>query len=252
MSRLSSAAATPCGVRCHAVLKVINGLPIASAGVERISRAHGGGGADLIDVASTPLWFSWQPRFPALADLGISGAVLTVSALWRQERPIWRSENFDAFYPLGSVRRRECFLTADVGAYQACSFRTVPHLPGSTGQLAIDWAGLVRPDPDEGTASRPFKRRTWGLIEEGGSDLAAANCDPAGCNHWRRAAGALRLGLSAVTLPWRRRRGQTCGRGSGEPTSIDRAAMKSRLRAARALGPCGCVIQLLDPVKSWQ
>ena len=225
------------------LLKVIAGLTnFDSAAVERISRAAGQGGADLVDVACDP----------ALVKLaaGASGLPICVSAVDPELFPaavaagaaMVEIGNYDAFYPLGRLfdaaevleltRRTRALLPEVVLSV------TVPHvLPlDQQEQLAIDLvdAGADLIQTEGGTSARPFSAGSLGLIEKAAPTLAAAHAIS-------RAVSVPVLcasGLSAVTLPMAIAAGATgVGVGSAVNRLGDELAMVAVVRGLReALG----------------
>jgi Protein of unknown function (DUF561) len=227
--------------RC--ALKVIAGLTnFDAASVERISRAAGLGGADLIDVACDP----------ALVRLAaeVSGLPICVSAVDPELFPaavaagaaMVEIGNYDAFYPLGRLfdaaevlaitRRTRELLPAVVLSV------TVPHvLPlDQQEQLAADLvaAGADLIQTEGGTSARPFSAGSLGLIEKAAPTLAAAHAIS-------RAVSAPVLcasGLSAVTVPMAIAAGAAgVGVGSAINKLGDELAMVAVVRGLReALG----------------
>ena len=166
------------------LLKVIAGLTnFDTASVERISRAAGLGGADLIDLACDP---ELVRRAAA-----VSGLPICVSAVDPELFPaavaagaaLVEIGNYDAFYPLGRLfdaaevleltRRTRALLPEVVLSV------TVPHvLPlDQQEQLAIDLvdAGADLIQTEGGTSARPFSAGSLGLIEKAAPTLAAAH-----------------------------------------------------------------------------
>jgi hypothetical protein len=192
-------------------LKVIAGLTnFDAASVERISRAAGRGGADLIDVACDPELV----RKAAAA----SGLPICVSAVDPELFPaaveagaaLVEIGNYDAFYPLGRIfdaaevleltRRTRALLPAVVLSV------TVPHVLPLDQQelLAVDLvaAGADIIQTEGGTSARPFSAGSLGLIEKAAPTLAAAHS----ISRALQAAGThapvlCASGLSAVTVP---------------------------------------------------
>ncbi|MEX0588529.1 MAG: DUF561 domain-containing protein [Cyanobium sp.] len=193
------------------LLKVIAGLTnFNAAAVERISRAAGLGGADLIDIAC-------DPELVRLAA-DASGLPICVSAVDPELFPaavaagaaMVEIGNYDAFYPQGRIfdaaevlelaRRSRALLP------QVVLSVTVPHvLPlDQQEQLAVDLvaAGADIIQTEGGTSARPFSAGVLGLIEKAAPTLAAAH----GISRALAAAGCdapvlCASGLSAVTLP---------------------------------------------------
>jgi hypothetical protein len=165
-------------------LKVIAGLTnFDAASVERISRAAGLGGADLIDVACDP----------ALVQLAaeVSGLPICVSAVDPELFPaavaagaaMVEIGNYDAFYPLGRIFDAEEVLaitrrTRELLPEVVLSV-TVPHvLPlDQQEQLAADLvvAGADIIQTEGGTSAKPFSSGSLGLIEKAAPTLAAAH-----------------------------------------------------------------------------
>jgi hypothetical protein len=232
------------------LLKVIAGLTnFDAAGVERISRAAGQGGADLIDVACDP----------ALVKLAaaVSGLPICVSAVDPELFPaavaagaaLVEIGNYDAFYPQGRIfaaaevlelTRRSRELLAEVVLSV-----TVPHvLPlDQQEQLAVDLvdAGADIIQTEGGTSARPFSAGNLGLIEKAAPTLAAAH----GISRALVAAGCdtpvlCASGLSAVTLPLAIAAGASgVGVGSAVNRLADPLAMVAVVRSLReALPSC--------------
>ena len=225
------------------LLKVIAGLTnFDAASVERISRAAGLGGADLIDLACDP---ELVRRAAAL-----SGLPICVSAVDPELFPaavaagaaLVEIGNYDAFYPLGrrfdaaevlELTRRTRTLLPEVVLSV-----TVPHvLPlDQQEQLAINLveAGADLIQTEGGTSARPFSAGSLGLIEKAAPTLAAAHAIS-------RAVSVPVLcasGLSAVTLPLAIAAGASgVGVGSAVNRLGDELAMVAVVRSLReALG----------------
>ncbi len=225
------------------LLKVIAGLTnFDAASVERISRAAGLGGADLIDLACDP---ELVRRAAA-----VSGLPICVSAVDPELFPaavaagaaMVEIGNYDAFYPLGRIfdaaevleltRRTRTLLPEVVLSV------TVPHvLPlDQQEQLAMDLvgAGADLIQTEGGTSARPFSPGSLGLIEKAAPTLAAAHAIS-------RAVSVPVLcasGLSAVTLPLAIAAGASgVGVGSAVNRLGDELAMVAVVRSLReALG----------------
>ena len=225
------------------LLKVIAGLTnFDAASVERISRAAGLGGADLIDLACDP---ELVRRATA-----VSGLPICVSAVDPELFPaavaagatLVEIGNYDAFYPLGRIfdaaevleltRRTRTLLPEVVLSV------TVPHvLPlDQQEQLAMDLvgAGADLIQTEGGTSARPFSPGSLGLIEKAAPTLAAAHAIS-------RAVSVPVLcasGLSAVTLPLAIAAGASgVGVGSAVNRLGDELAMVAVVRSLReALG----------------
>ncbi|MGA0989703.1 MAG: DUF561 domain-containing protein [Vulcanococcus sp.] len=224
-------------------LKVIAGLTnFDAASVERISRAAGLGGADLIDVAC-------DAELVQLAA-SVSGLPICVSAVDPELFPaavaagaaMVEIGNYDAFYPLGrifdaaevlSITRRTRELLPEVVLSV-----TVPHvLPiDQQEQLAADLvaAGADIIQTEGGTSAKPFSAGSLGLIEKAAPTLAAAHSIS-------RAVSVPVLcasGLSSVTLPMAIAAGAAgVGVGSAVNKLNDPLAMVAVVRGLReALG----------------
>jgi hypothetical protein len=224
-------------------LKVIAGLTnFDAASVERISRAAGMGGADLIDVACDP----------ALVQLAaqVSGLPICVSAVDPELFPaavaagaaMVEIGNYDAFYPLGRIFDAEEVLaitrrTRELLPEVVLSV-TVPHvLPlDQQEQLAADLvvAGADIIQTEGGTSAKPFSAGSLGLIEKAAPTLAAAHSIS-------RAVSVPVLcasGLSSVTVPMAIAAGAAgVGVGSAVNRLNDQLAMVAVVRGLReALG----------------
>ena len=224
-------------------LKVIAGLTnFDAASVERISRAAGLGGADLIDVAC-------DAELVQLAA-SVSGLPICVSAVDPELFPaavaagaaMVEIGNYDAFYPLGrifdaaevlSITRRTRELLPEV-----VLSATVPHvLPlDQQEQLAADLvaAGADIIQTEGGTSAKPFSAGSLGLIEKAAPTLAAAHSIS-------RAVAVPVLcasGLSSVTVPMAIASGAAgVGVGSAVNKLNDELAMVAVVRGLReALG----------------
>lgn len=229
-------------------LKVIAGLTnFDAASVERISRAAGRGGADLIDVACDPALV----RLAAAA----SGLPICVSAVDPELFPaaveagaaLVEIGNYDAFYPLGRIfdaaevleltRRTRALLPEVVLSV------TVPHvLPlDQQEQLAIDLvaAGADLIQTEGGTSAKPFSAGSLGLIEKAAPTLAAAHSISRALAAAGQPAPVLcASGLSAVTVPMAIAAGAAgVGVGSAINKLNDELAMVAVVRGLRdALG----------------
>ena len=224
-------------------LKVIAGLTnFDAASVERISRAAGMGGADLIDVACDP----------ALVQLAaqVSRLPICVSAVDPELFPaavaagaaMVEIGNYDAFYPLGRIFDAEEVLaitrrTRELLPEVVLSV-TVPHvLPlDQQEQLAADLvlAGADIIQTEGGTSAKPFSAGSLGLIEKAAPTLAAAHSIS-------RAVSVPVLcasGLSSVTVPMAIAAGAAgVGVGSAVNRLNDQLAMVAVVRGLReALG----------------
>ncbi|MEY3963096.1 MAG: hypothetical protein RLZZ106_351 [Cyanobacteriota bacterium] len=224
-------------------LKVIAGLTnFDAASVERISRAAGMGGADVIDVACDP----------ALVQLAaeVSGLPICVSAVDPELFPaavaagaaMVEIGNYDAFYPLGRIFDAEEVLaitrrTRELLPEVVLSV-TVPHvLPlDKQEQLAADLvaAGADLIQTEGGTSAKPFSAGSLGLIEKAAPTLAAAHSISRAVNVPVLCAS----GLSSVTLPMAIAAGAAgVGVGSAVNKLNDQLAMVAVVRGLReALG----------------
>jgi hypothetical protein len=165
-------------------LKVIAGLTnFDAASVERISRAAGLGGADLIDVACDPALVqlaaevSRLPICVSAVDPELFAAAVAAGAAMVE------IGNYDAFYPLGRIFDAEEVLaitrrTRELLPEVVLSV-TVPHvLPlDQQEQLAADLvaAGADIIQTEGGTSAKPFSAGSLGLIEKAAPTLAAAH-----------------------------------------------------------------------------
>jgi hypothetical protein len=234
-------------------LKVIAGLTnFDAASVERISRAAGLGGADLIDVACDPELVQLAAR--------VSGLPICVSAVDPELFPaavaagaaLVEIGNYDAFYPLGRVfdAAEVLELTGRTRALlpEVVLSVTVPHvLPlDQQEQLAVDLvaAGADLIQTEGGTSAKPFSAGSLGLIEKAAPTLAAAHSIgralvAAACT----APVLCASGLSAVTVPMAIATGAAgVGVGSAVNKLNDELAMVAVVRSLReALGSGSCV-----------
>jgi hypothetical protein len=229
-------------------LKVIAGLiNFDAASVERISRAAGLGGADLIDVACDP----------ALVHLAaeVSGLPICVSAVDPELFPaavaagaaLVEIGNYDAFYPLGRIFDAEEVLaitrrTRELLPEVVMSV-TVPHvLPlDQQEQLAVDLvaAGADIIQTEGGTSAKPFSAGSLGLIEKAAPTLAAAHSiSRALLAAEQRVPVLCASGLSSVTVPMAIAAGAAgVGVGSAVNKLNDPLAMVAVVRGLReALG----------------
>ena len=165
-------------------LKVIAGLTnFDAASVERISRAAGLGGADLIDVACDPALVqlaaevSRLPICVSAVDPELFAAAVAAGAAMVE------IGNYDAFYPLGRIFDAEEVLaitrrTRELLPEVVLSV-TVPHvLPlDQQEQLAADLvaAGADIIQTEGGTSAKPFSAGSLGLIEKAAPTLAASH-----------------------------------------------------------------------------
>ena len=233
----------------HRLLKVIAGLTNFDAGsVERISRAAGLGGADLIDLAC-------DPELVALAA-AVSSLPICVSAVDPELFPaavaagaaMVEIGNYDAFYPLGRV-----FDAAEVLAItrrtrellpEVVLSVTVPHvLPlDQQEQLAIDLveAGADLIQTEGGTSAKPFSPGTLGLIEKAAPTLAATHAISRALIEAGHGGTPVLCasGLSSVTVPMAIAAGAAgVGVGSAVNRLSDPLAMVAVVRGLReALG----------------
>ncbi|NCV92080.1 MAG: DUF561 domain-containing protein [Synechococcaceae bacterium WB7_3xG_012] len=224
-------------------LKVIAGLTnFDAASVERISRAAGLGGADLIDVAC-------DAELVQLAA-SVSGLPICVSAVDPELFPaavaagaaMVEIGNYDAFYPLGRIFDAEEVLaitrrTRELLPEVVLSV-TVPHvLPlDQQEQLAVDLvaAGADLIQTEGGMSAKPFSAGSLGLIEKAAPTLAAAHSISRAVNVPVLCAS----GLSSVTLPMAIAAGAAgVGVGSAVNKLNDQLAMVAVVRGLReALG----------------
>lgn len=244
-------------LRERRLIKVIAGLTNFDApAVERISRAAGQGGADLIDVACDPVLVrlaatqSGLPICVSAVDPELFPAAVAAGAAMAE------IGNYDAFYPLGRVfdaaevlalTRRSRVLLPDVVLSV-----TVPHgLPlDQQEQLAADLvdAGADLIQTEGGTSARPFSPGALGLIEKAAPTLAAAHaisralrsvaapgCPPAPV--------LCASGLSAVTLPLAIAAGAAgVGVGSAVNRLQDELAMTAVVRGLREALPLAAAV----------
>ena len=224
----------------RSTLKVIAGLMnFDAASVERVARAAGYGGADLIDVAC-------DAELVKLVIEAASGVPVCVSSVEPEQFPAAVSAgavmveigNYDAFYPQGRIfgadevlelTRRTRALLPDVVLSV-----TVPHvLPmDQQEQLAVDLvaAGADLIQTEGGTSAKPFSAGSLGLIEKAAPTLAAAHSISRAVNVPVLCAS----GLSAVTLPMAIAAGATgVGVGSAVNRLEDELAMIAVVRGLR-------------------
>ena len=228
------------GLDQRTILKVIAGLMnFDAASVERVARAAGRGGADLIDVAC-------DADLVKLAIEASAGVPVCVSSVEPEQFPaavaagavMVEIGNFDAFYPQGRIfdaaevlelTRRTRALLPDVVLSV-----TVPHvLPmDEQEQLAVDLvdAGADLIQTEGGTSARPFSAGSLGLIEKAAPTLAAA--------HSISSVSAVPVlcasGLSAVTVPMAIAAGASgVGVGSAVNRLDDELAMVAVVRGLR-------------------
>ena len=209
----------------RSALKVIAGLMnFDAASVERVARAAGRGGADLIDVACDPALV----RLAIEASGGVPVCVSSVepehfSAAVEAGAVMVEIGNYDAFYPQGRIFDADevLALTRQTRALlpDVVLSVTVPHvLPmDEQEQLAIDLvaSGADLIQTEGGTSAKPFSAGSLGLIEKAAPTLAAAHSIS-------RAVTAPVLcasGLSAVTLPMAIAAGAT---GVGVGSAVNR------------------------------
>ena len=209
----------------RSTLKVIAGLMnFDAASVERVARAAGQGGADLIDVAC-------DAELVKLVIGASAGVPVCVSSVEPEQFPaavaagavMVEIGNYDAFYPQGRIFDAEevLALTRQTRALlpDVVLSVTVPHvLPmDEQEQLAIDLvaSGADLIQTEGGTSAKPFSAGSLGLIEKAAPTLAAAHSIS-------RAVTAPVLcasGLSAVTLPMAIAAGAT---GVGVGSAVNR------------------------------
>jgi len=224
----------------RSALKVIAGLMnFDAASVERVARAAGRGGADLIDVAC-------DPALVRLAIEASGGVPVCVSSVEPEQFPaaveagalMVEIGNYDSFYPQGrlfdaaevlELTRRTRQLLPEVTLSV-----TVPHtLPLDQQELlAIDLvdAGADWIQTEGGTSANPLSPGVQGLIEKASPTLAAAHVIS-------RAVAVPVLcasGLSAVTLPLAQAAGAAgVGGGSAINRLSDELAMVAVVRGLR-------------------
>ena len=233
----------------RSTLKVIAGLMnFDAASVERVARAAGHGGADLIDVAC-------DPALVTLAIEASAGVPVCVSSVEPEQFPaavaagavMVEIGNYDAFYPQGRIfdaaevleltrRTRELLPEVVLSV-------TVPHgLPmDQQQQLAVDLvtAGADLIQTEGGTSAKPFSPGSLGLIEKAAPTLAAAHSISAALQQAGESVPVLcASGLSAVTLPMAIAAGAAgVGVGSAVNRLDDELAMVAVVRGLReALG----------------
>ncbi|WP_186587190.1 DUF561 domain-containing protein [Synechococcus sp. A15-28] len=228
----------------RSTLKVIAGLMnFDAASVERVARAAGHGGADLIDVACD----AELVRMAIEASGGVPVCVSSVepeqfSAAVAAGAVMVEIGNFDAFYPQGRIFGAEEVLaltrrTRELLPEVVLSV-TVPHvLPmDQQEQLAIDLvaAGADLIQTEGGTSAKPFSAGSLGLIEKAAPTLAAAHS----ISRVSEAPVLCASGLSAVTVPMAIAAGAAgVGVGSAVNRLNDELAMVAVVRGLRdALG----------------
>ena len=228
------------GLDQRTILKVIAGLMNFDAiSVERVARAAGRGGADLIDVAC-------DADLVKLAIEASAGVPVCVSSVEPEQFPaavaagavMVEIGNFDAFYPQGRIfdaaevlelTRRTRALLPDVVLSV-----TVPHvLPmDEQEQLAVDLvdAGADLIQTEGGTSARPFSAGSLGLIEKAAPTLAAAHS----ISSVSPVPVLCASGLSAVTVPMAIAAGASgVGVGSAVNRLDDELAMVAVVRGLR-------------------
>ena len=228
------------GLDQRTILKVIAGLMNFDAiSVERVARAAGRGGADLIDVAC-------DADLVKLAIEASAGVPVCVSSVEPEQFPaavaagavMVEIGNFDAFYPQGRIfdaaevlelTRRTRALLPDVVLSV-----TVPHvLPmDEQEQLAVDLvtAGADLIQTEGGTSARPFSAGSLGLIEKAAPTLAAAHS----ISGVSEVPVLCASGLSAVTVPMAIAAGASgVGVGSAVNRLDDELAMVAVVRGLR-------------------
>ena len=228
----------------RSTLKVIAGLMnFDAASVERVARAAGHGGADLIDVACD----AELVRMAIEASGGVPVCVSSVepeqfSAAVAAGAVMVEIGNFDAFYPQGRIFGAEEVLaltrrTRELLPEVVLSV-TVPHvLPmDQQEQLAVDLvaAGADLIQTEGGTSAKPFSAGSLGLIEKAAPTLAAAHS----ISRVSEAPVLCASGLSAVTVPMAIAAGAVgVGVGSAVNRLNDELAMVAVVRGLRdALG----------------
>ncbi len=230
------------------LIKVIAGLTnFERQSVERVSRAGGRGGADLLDVAC-------DPELVRLAA-DVSGLPICVSAVEPELFPaavaagaaMVEIGNFDAFYALGRIFDADEVLaltrqTRELLPEVVLSV-TVPHvLPlHQQEQLAVDLAvvGADLIQTEGGMSAKPFSAGSLGLIEKAAPTLAAAHSIASALQAADLSVPVLcASGLSAVTVPMAIAAGASgVGVGSAVNRLNDELAMVAVVRGLReALG----------------
>jgi hypothetical protein len=224
----------------RSTLKVIAGLMnFDAANVERVARAAGHGGADLIDVAC-------DAELVRLAIEASGGVPVCVSSVEPEQFPaavaagavMVEIGNFDAFYPQGRIFGAEEVLaltrrTRELLPEVVLSV-TVPHvLPmDQQEQLAIDLvaAGADLIQTEGGTSAKPFSAGSLGLVEKAAPTLAAAHS----ISRVSEAPVLCASGLSAVTVPMAIAAGAAgVGVGSAVNRLNDELAMVAVVRGLR-------------------
>ena len=224
----------------RSTLKVIAGLMnFDAANVERVARAAGHGGADLIDVAC-------DAELVRMAIEASGGVPVCVSSVEPEQFPaavaagavMVEIGNFDAFYPQGRIFGAEEVLaltrrTRELLPEVVLSV-TVPHvLPmDQQEQLAIDLvaAGADLIQTEGGTSAKPFSAGSLGLIEKAAPTLAAAHS----ISRVSEAPVLCASGLSAVTVPMAIAAGAVgVGVGSAVNRLNDELAMVAVVRGLR-------------------
>ena len=224
----------------RSTLKVIAGLMnFDAASVERVARAAGHGGADLIDVAC-------DPALVTLAIEASAGVPVCVSSVEPEQFPaavaagavMVEIGNYDAFYPQGRIFDAAEVLELTRRTRELVLSVTVPHvLPmDEQEQLAIDLvaAGADLIQTEGGTSAKPFSAGSLGLIEKAAPTLAAAHS----ISRAVEVPVLCASGLSAVTLPLAIAAGASgVGVGSAVNRLNDELAMVAVVRGLReALG----------------
>ena len=226
-------------------LKVIAGLMnFDAASVERVARAAGQGGADLIDVAC-------DAELVKLAIGASAGVPVCVSSVEPEQFPaavaagavMVEIGNYDAFYPQGRIFDADevLALTRQTRALlpDVVLSVTVPHvLPmDEQEQLAIDLvaSGADLIQTEGGTSAKPFSAGNLGLVEKAAPTLAAAHSISAALQHAGETAPVLcASGLSAVTVPMAIAAGAAgVGVGSAVNRLDDELAMVAVVRGLR-------------------
>lgn len=250
MSRLTSLPSSlQAALLSRQLLKVIAGLSnFEAASVERISRAAGAGGADLLDVACDPdlvrlaAAASGLPVCVSAVDPDLFPAAVAAGAAMVE------IGNFDSFYPDGRIFTAEEVLaltrrTRELLPEVVLSV-TVPHgLPlDQQQQLSCDLvaAGADLIQTEGGTSARPFSPGTLGLIEKAAPTLAAAHA----ISRAVQSPVLCASGLSAVTLPLAIAAGaHGVGVGSAVNRLEDELAMVAVVRSLReALTPAPAAV----------
>ena len=195
--------------RC--LLKVIAGLTnFDSTSVEKVAKAAGHGGADLLDLACDPALVrlatatSGLPVCVSAVDPALFPAAVEAGAAMVE------IGNFDAFYAQGRIFDGPEVLELTLRTRQllpeVVMSVTVPHvLPmDQQEQLAVDLvaAGADLIQTEGGVSAKPFSAGRLGLIEKAAPTLAAASSIASALKVVGHQVPVLcASGLSSVTVP---------------------------------------------------